>query len=683
MAISFGNRIKEFLQRYVPIDTNKIRETLPFVWTLGYEKAYGKPHPQDFHSMIAGYKSWAYACAWKNATSVAKCELRLYKQSIDENGDEQLDRISEHPFLDVLKAVNPFSNRFELLTITQINLELTGNGYWWIPRNQLGVPYMIWNIPSHWMRIIPDPDKFVAGYVAQIPYKGTFVPFDETEIVHFKFPSPFDLFYGTGPFHAARYGVDLNDQVKTWGINFFMNNAQPSGVLTTDSSLSTEQYQRLKDRWNQKYRGSQNAGKIAVLEAGLKYQQTGSSVKDARIEMVTQEVRDEIMAMFGVPASKLGLSEHTNRANADTNDYTYQKETITPRLTLFEEKLNEKMIPIYDKGLVCRFETPIQEDENTKATQRAANIGCGFISIDEARIDEGLEPYDLPETRVPLIPFNLVPAGQPKPQMDANGNPAGAPQGKTIDTKARIQKWETFVHTTAPQEKLYAGVVKRFFESQHSEVIRKLNARKAVTKDLYSSILFNQGEQTDKFKLISKPNIHTAISAGLAIGAKETNSTIDFTLFNPQIMRMTEARASFVAEKINASTAQLLKDALDTGLAAGESIADIGKRIDNIYSFSEDFRSKRIAQTEIIGATNEGQLKAYAEAGVEQTEWLTAGDERVRDSHAIMDGQEVEMHQAFTSGLGSKLLYPGDRTHGAPPEDVINCRCTIIPVIKL
>jgi uncharacterized protein with gpF-like domain len=55
--------------------------------------------------------------------------------------------------------------------------------------------------------------------------------------------------------------------------------------------------------------------------------------------------------------------------------------------------------------------------------------------------------------------------------------------------------------------------------------------------------------------------------------------------------------------------------------------------------------------------------------------WNTAGDERVRESHADMEGQQVPLGQPFVSGLGNDLMYPGDPS--APAEDVINCRCVV------
>lgn len=668
--------------KYTPVDTTKIREKLPFVHLFGYEKSYGSVHPQDYQAMVDAYKSWVYACANKNATSVAKNKLCLYQVGYnDKKQKEELKKISNHPFLDVINSVNPFSNRYELFMITQIFLELTGNAYWWIPRNNLGVPYMIWNIPAHWMKVVPSQEKFIEGYICKVPNIGRFIPFDEDEIVHFKFPSPMNLYYGYGPTIAAQYGVALNEEIKKWGINFFLNNAQPSGVLTTETSLSVDQYERLRTRWNEKHKGVKNAGKIALLEGGMKYEQTGSNMRDARFELVTREMRDEVLAIFGVPASKLGLSEDVNRANAEANDFTYQKETILPRLSLIEEKLNEKMIPIYDKGLTCRFENPIPQDNEFRLKEKQINISSGITTIDEERAKEGLDPFNLPQTTKPLIPFNLVPAGEEPPQQ-AGGFGNDKPDDKPKEDKKALTKdsddkrWNHFANTTAPMEKLLAGTVKRYFELQHKEVMSKLYRYKAFTKDIFASVIFNSKEWDEKLKMYMSPNIRQALLAGLKLGVEDTNSPIDFRLYEPNVLRATTARAEFVANLINDSTKDLLKNAFDEAFKNGETIVEIAKRVDNIYNFSEDFRSKRIAQTEIIGAANEGIIKAYEEAGIKTKKWITARDEKVRDSHQI-DGQTVDLQQSFTTKLGTKLNYPCDRSGGAPAEDVIGCRCSV------
>ena len=83
---------------------------------------------------------------------------------------------------------------------------------------------------------------------------------------------------------------------------------------------------------------------------------------------------------------------------------------------------------------------------------------------------------------------------------------------------------------------------------------------------------------------------------------------------------------------------------------------------------------------EVIGATNAGTFMTFAESGVvEGKEWLSSRDANVRPSHQTADGQRVGLNETFDVG-GTALMYPGDPA--GPPGEVINCRCTVLPVLK-
>jgi uncharacterized protein with gpF-like domain len=69
------------------------------------------------------------------------------------------------------------------------------------------------------------------------------------------------------------------------------------------------------------------------------------------------------------------------------------------------------------------------------------------------------------------------------------------------------------------------------------------------------------------------------------------------------------------------------------------------------------------------------------EAGIQPGEakkiWSATGDDRTRDDHMEMDGQEVGVDEAFETPGGDFLMFPGDSSLGAPPEQVANCRCAV------
>lgn len=93
------------------------------------------------------------------------------------------------------------------------------------------------------------------------------------------------------------------------------------------------------------------------------------------------------------------------------------------------------------------------------------------------------------------------------------------------------------------------------------------------------------------------------------------------------------------------------------------------------------YRAEMIARTEGITAMHASADEAYRQAiasgkvdaeAITRT-WHTAGDDRVRDTHAAMNGQKVGFFADFVSPSGARLRYPGDPN--APAAERVACRC--------
>jgi uncharacterized protein with gpF-like domain len=68
-------------------------------------------------------------------------------------------------------------------------------------------------------------------------------------------------------------------------------------------------------------------------------------------------------------------------------------------------------------------------------------------------------------------------------------------------------------------------------------------------------------------------------------------------------------------------------------------------------------------------------MKSYETLGVEYTQWIAANDDRVRDSHAEIDGEIIPFGGTYSNGLA----YPGDTSGDI--EEWINCRCSNAPYV--
>ncbi len=124
-------------------------------------------------------------------------------------------------------------------------------------------------------------------------------------------------------------------------------------------------------------------------------------------------------------------------------------------------------------------------------------------------------------------------------------------------------------------------------------------------------------------------------------------------------------------KKINAETLQ--------GILQGESMDKIAKRLRNVQEMNKT-QAIRSARTIVTGAENKGRQDSYARAEADgiilQKEWLATNDGRTRHSHAALDGAIVDQDKKFDNGL----MYPGDPS--GRPEEVYNCRCTLVAKVN-
>jgi uncharacterized protein with gpF-like domain len=132
---------------------------------------------------------------------------------------------------------------------------------------------------------------------------------------------------------------------------------------------------------------------------------------------------------------------------------------------------------------------------------------------------------------------------------------------------------------------------------------------------------------------------------------------------------------------ITETTIEKARSIINDGQSNGDSEQDIGNALEEgIGGAVSDSRSRTIARTETHNAATYA-MQETAEQAEDQTgltitrEWVAVHDDRTREAHANADGQEVGIDEPFEVD-GEELDRPGDEN--GSPENVINCRCTII-----
>ncbi len=690
-------------------------ENLYTVWSRRASPSLGLPPHKDQRQLLHSYRSWVYSCVRAISFRVASLPLDLVLyDSGDSTADVKQTTLLDHPFLDMMWRPNPFTSRLELWLTTLNHLDLSGNAYWLVLCDKMGIPREIWPLYPQYMRPIPHPTNMLAGYVywtqASPPIRFE-LDNPEYRIVHFKYPNPMNPYFGMGPLEAQAYAYDLDLYTEVYQRNFFQHGARPDFFLETEQKIDKTTAAWTLELWDEHHKGPANMWKPAILGHGMKAHTLNINNRDMQFALLAEYSMEKIIAAYGVPKAKLGLVADANRANAEAADLTFNSEAIMPRLMLIEERIENDILPLYPGQskrlwLGADFENPVPADREAERADRELELKYGVTFINEDRVERGKNPVAWGS--VPILPSTMSPLGSaPPPGASPAPEPAPAPTPPETppeeeptpgETEAmRTSLWESFIARTLPQEEAMAAPIIRHMKQQEREVLDRLETRgKALLayfggwsakkvrahlqRDpaLVDAVLFTVGDEAPKLLELIKGHIRDAVdAAGLAAVAEVGVGVWD--LQDPAVLTWLEAHGLQAARGITETTRELLRETLIEGVAAGEGTEDLVLRIKAIYDNATTARVRNIARTEVNTASTWGTLQGYQQSGVvEESEWLSARDERVRETHRKADGQRAPLGGNFHVGAGHG---PGPGHIGLAEEDC-NCRCTLIAVLK-
>lgn len=243
--------------------------------------------------------------------------------------------------------------------------------------------------------------------------------------------------------------------------------------------------------------------------------------------------------------------------------------------------------------------------------------------------------------------------------------------------------WARFDKTTLEQERQFKPVIRRQFKNQEAEVLS--NVGKSVPLDMVGDLtpteimsgwLFDEAAWGVLLERAAKPFIDTSMTEGAIEGIRGINAGLDidlalsFNVNDPNVVTIINDKLHKFSFEVNDETTKLLKKEFREAIAEGDTIRNVEKRVEKVFSFNDKVRTNRIARTEILGAHNAGTFEAMVNSGVVETkQWINSRDGKVRDTHQTTE--IVPLMDRFSMGL----RFPGDWTGTA--SETINCRCAM------
>lgn len=288
-----------------------------------------------------------------------------------------------------------------LLETIAANLLLHGNAYGQLIVGDDGAPAEICLMRPERVSVVSDERGWPTAYLYRVGGRVIRVErvdaLGRRQLAHMKGLHPRDDHYGMGCLEAACAPATVHNGASRWNKALLDNAARPSGALVYEpgdgSTLSTDQFARLKEELAAEFSGSGNAGRPLLLEGGLKWQALSLTPADMDFVALKEGAARDIALAFGVPPVLVGLPGDATYANAREAGRALYRQTILPMarriLNGLEQMLGDWLGPV---------KLAVDEDQLSELAEDRSKLweqvgAAGFLSDAEKREQLGFSPH--------------------------------------------------------------------------------------------------------------------------------------------------------------------------------------------------------------------------------------------------------------------------------------------------
>jgi HK97 family phage portal protein len=316
----------------------------------------------------------------------------LIRQKIGEERKEQNHAISR-----ILKVrANEYMSPFMCMKVIVSQAFWHGVGYAYIERDKSGKIIGIIPIPVQ-PKILINPDDGTRWYTFEVKdnpqQKIISKKFTDSQLLIYRFES-YDGSSGRGILDLAKTAIDTDIRAQKYSNKFYKNSARLSGIVEVPGELKPAYRDAIQDSFETKYSG-ENAFRVAVLDAGMKYTQLGISQQEAQYIETRAFSVDEISRFTGIPAYMLQAGKQSYQSN-EQQQLDFLINTLTPHIIQIEQEWMYKLYSSADLDvgwyLKMNEAALLRGDNKSRAEYYSKMIGLGIRNQDECRALEDASP---------------------------------------------------------------------------------------------------------------------------------------------------------------------------------------------------------------------------------------------------------------------------------------------------
>ena len=610
--------------------------------------------------------------------------------------------IEKHAITQLLAFPNPRMDSSHFWEEWMINLMLAGEHAAELVMNSAGT-----EILEMWPRAPQDFSVRAAAlgsrYREVMAYRvddGQGRPYDlkPTELVHWKFYNPRNIWRGISPIAAIRHSIQIDVLAQAWSRSFFSNSARPDFALIAPAGMTQDEREGYEARLSEEHGGPSQAHRPIVLEQGVTdIKHLNWAPKD--MEWLTQrEVsRDEVGSIFGVPDEIMGYGRDTYENFQSAYEILWRV-TLVPLMNFCDSVLTHHFRSLGalkgDERVQADLSevSALQEDFTGKVEQYTKLVSNG-VPPNAAIKMVGLPLDPIKGGDVGYMPFSMSPITElaGSRELGASGR-TKHPAKSAIPAYGSKEHKELLARKSARLEKVTEEMqrgLKRYFQEQQNRVSAALRQERSLGRGKHKGKdnipppegIFNLLEEIRRFIETFKPVLMEAFGLVGAAEVGDLGIEVSFDVERPEAQAAVTHVLDTMARRTNESTWRDLVDIFQEAESAGEGLPAVMERLSAYYGDRKsDYQTERIARTTLTATGNAAAQEAYSQSEVVKGKgWISALLPSTRDAHAEAHGQVVGLREMFLV-FGEYLLHPGDPNGSA--KNIVNCLCTMIPIVE-
>lgn len=213
----------------------------------------------------------------------------------------------------------------------------------------------------------------------------------QDEVLHLRDRSD-DGIIGKSRLQRAAAVVQAGASIQGFANALYDNSVIPSGVVEVDDLLDKDQRAALASRIKGLYSRPSNAGKVLILDQGVKWKSVSMSPEDAEFLASRRFTTEELSRLFNVPPVIIGDLTNSSFNNTETLTRFFAQSTLAPWIRKVESEFSRSVFTSASRRLELDLSGLLRGDPAQRWQSWKIAVEAGILDPDEVRQEEGFNP---------------------------------------------------------------------------------------------------------------------------------------------------------------------------------------------------------------------------------------------------------------------------------------------------